>query len=69
MLSFIESNQLIDCAVISEELGFNSVSVSDHIVLPETINSRYPDTADGKPFFNAKRHYWEHFANTVIHKA
>ena len=53
MLSFVESDQLIDCAVVSEELGFDSVSVSDHIVLPETINSWYPDTADGKPFFTA----------------
>jgi probable F420-dependent oxidoreductase len=53
MLSFIETDQLIDCAVISEELGFDSLSVSDHIVLPETIDSIYPDTADGKPFFTA----------------
>lgn len=53
MLSFIESDQLVDTAVISEELGFDSVSVSDHIVLPEVINSWYPDTADGKPFFTA----------------
>lgn len=53
MLSFIESDQLIDCAVVSEEVGFTSVSVSDHIVLPEVINSWYPDTADGKPFFTA----------------
>lgn len=53
MLSFIESDQLIDCAVASEEVGFHSVSVSDHIVLPEVINSIYPDTEDGKPFFTA----------------
>lgn len=53
MLSFIESEQLIDCAVVSEEVGFDSVSVSDHLVLPETINSIYPDTEDGKPFFTA----------------
>lgn len=53
MLSFIENDQLIDCAVISEEVGFDAVSVSDHIVLPETINSIYPDTEDGKPFFTA----------------
>lgn len=53
MLSFIESEQLIDCAVISEEVGFDSVSVSDHVVLPEVINSIYPDTEDGKPFFTA----------------
>ncbi len=53
MLAFIENDQLIDCAVISEEVGFDAVSVSDHVVLPEVINSRYPDTSDGKPFFTA----------------
>lgn len=53
MLSFIEDEQLIECAVISEELGFDSISVSDHVVLPEVINSIYPDTEDGKPFFTA----------------
>lgn len=53
MLAFIENDQLIETAVISEEVGFDSVSVSDHIVLPEVINSWYPDTADGKPFFTA----------------
>ena len=53
MLSFTEMDQLIDSAVISEEVGFHSVSVSDHVVLPEKIDSWYPDTADGKPFFTA----------------
>ncbi|TNF04382.1 MAG: TIGR03619 family F420-dependent LLM class oxidoreductase [Sphingomonadales bacterium] len=53
MLSFIENDQLINSAVLSEEVGFDSISVSDHIVLPEVINSWYPDTADGKPFFTA----------------
>jgi len=53
MLSFIENEQLINTAVISEELGFDSICVSDHVVLPEKIDSIYPDTADGKPFFTA----------------
>ena len=48
MLSFIENEQLIDSAVFSEEIGFDSISVSDHIVLPEVIDSWYPDTPDGK---------------------
>lgn len=53
MLSFVENEQLIDSAVFSEEIGFDAVSVSDHIVLPEVIESWYPDTPDGKPFFTA----------------
>lgn len=31
-----------------EEAGFESLWVSDHIVMPETIASRYPFAADGK---------------------
>ncbi len=31
-----------------EQAGFDSLWVSDHIVLPETIGSRYPFAADGK---------------------
>ena len=53
MLSFIENEQLIESAVCSEDVGFDSISVSDHIVLPEVIDSWYPDTPDGKPFFTA----------------
>ena len=43
-----------------EEAGFESLWVSDHIVLPETIDSRYPFAEDGRatwatdtPYFDA----------------
>ncbi len=43
-----------------EEAGFDSLWVSDHIVLPSTIDSRYPFAADGRatwatdtPYFDA----------------
>lgn len=31
-----------------EELGFYCVTFSDHVVIPRTVDSRYPYTADGK---------------------
>ncbi len=31
-----------------EELGFSYVSVSDHIVIPREINSRYPYSESGE---------------------
>lgn len=31
-----------------EQAGFNSIWVSDHIVMPRTIKSRYPFAADGR---------------------
>src|SRR5215470_6907807 len=35
-------------AAMLERAGFDSLWVSDHIVLPRTIASRYPFAADGK---------------------
>ena len=51
LLSFIEDDQLIDSARYCEKLGFDAVGVSDHLFIPEKIESRYPSSPDGKPFF------------------
>ncbi|HZN12818.1 MAG TPA: TIGR03619 family F420-dependent LLM class oxidoreductase [Acidimicrobiales bacterium] len=50
-LAFLETDQLLPMARLSEELGFHGVTVSDHVVHPEKIESPYPYTADGKPMF------------------
>lgn len=57
LLSQVEDDQLIECAVHCEELGFDAVGVSDHAFIPERIESRYPASADGKPFFTIE-HRW-----------
>jgi probable F420-dependent oxidoreductase len=57
MLAFIEDDQLIETAKISEDLGFDSISVSDHLLVPEKLSSIYPDTPDGKPFFNTENRW------------
>jgi probable F420-dependent oxidoreductase len=36
-------------ATTLEEAGFESLWVSDHVVMPTTIESRYPFAADGRP--------------------
>jgi len=53
LLAFIEDEQLIEAAQFCEGLGFDAVGVSDHLFIPEVINSAYPGSrADGtKPFF------------------
>lgn len=53
LLAFIEDEQLIEAAKYCEALGFDAVGVSDHLVIPEKIESRYPGSkgTDGKPFF------------------
>jgi probable F420-dependent oxidoreductase len=40
--------ELARCA---EACGYEAISVSDHVVVPETISSPYPYTPDGKPRF------------------
>jgi probable F420-dependent oxidoreductase len=53
LLAFTEDEQLIEASKVSEELGFDAVGVSDHLFIPEKIESAYPGSkgADGKPFF------------------
>jgi probable F420-dependent oxidoreductase len=42
-----------------EEAGFDSLWVSDHIVLPATIDSRYPFAADGKATWSTETPYFD----------
>jgi probable F420-dependent oxidoreductase len=39
-------------AVACEQAGFDSVAVSDHVLYPETLGSKYPYTPDGTPLFS-----------------
>ncbi len=39
-------------AVAAEAAGFDSVAVSDHVVYPSYLGSRYPYTPDGTPLFS-----------------
>lgn len=42
-----------------ERAGFESLWVSDHIVMPTTIRSRYPFAADGRPTWAADTPYYD----------
>ena len=46
-ISFTETDQLIEIAKIAEEVGFAGLGISEHLVTPGTIQSRYPYTPDG----------------------
>jgi probable F420-dependent oxidoreductase len=39
-------------AIACEAAGFDSVAVSDHMVFPKELNSKYPYTPDGTPLFD-----------------
>jgi probable F420-dependent oxidoreductase len=42
-----------------EEAGFESLWVSDHVVMPTDIESRYPFAADGKPTWPSDTPYFD----------
>ncbi len=45
----LRHSQMADVARRAEELGFESVWVAEHLVLPTHFESRYPYSADGLP--------------------
>jgi probable F420-dependent oxidoreductase len=50
-VSFSEPEQLVAIARIAEEVGFEGVFVSDHLVHSEKLESRYPYSETGEPVF------------------
>ncbi len=46
----------------AEDLGFDSVWVSDHIILPRQVRPLYPYAADGVPGFHPDEPYYEALA-------
>jgi probable F420-dependent oxidoreductase len=44
-------------AQVAEEVGFDSVAVSDHVVYPSYLESKYPYTPDGKPQFSPEENW------------
>ncbi len=51
-LAFTEPEQLVECAKIAEEVGFEGVLVSDHVFFPGRLDSKYPYSEDGTPGFD-----------------
>ncbi|NQW24605.1 MAG: LLM class F420-dependent oxidoreductase [SAR202 cluster bacterium] len=54
--------QLRSVAQRAEDLGYDHVWVSDHIVLPQKVDSFYPYAADGVPTFRPNEPYYEPLA-------
>jgi probable F420-dependent oxidoreductase len=50
-VSFTEADQLIEAVKISEQVGFDGVTVSDHLLHFEQMQLHYPYTEDGAPPF------------------
>ena len=52
-VSFNEVDQLLEIARCAEASGFEGVFVSDHIVVPEEVEPRYPYSEDGVAGFTS----------------
>jgi probable F420-dependent oxidoreductase len=50
-MAYCDPLHYCELARCTEDCGYEAMSVSDHVVVPETIRSPYPYTADGKPRF------------------
>ncbi|MGD9701036.1 MAG: TIGR03619 family F420-dependent LLM class oxidoreductase [Acidimicrobiia bacterium] len=44
---FLETEQLVPVALAAERLGYEGITLPDHLVFPEQIDSAYPYSADG----------------------
>lgn len=55
-------------AKVAEEVGFDSVAVSDHVVYPSYLESKYPYTPDGKPQFSPDEN-WPDVWVAIAHMA
>jgi len=56
-VSWSEADQLAEIAQHAEELGFHGILISDHILCPAEMRSRYPYSENGSPPMNAD---WPH---------
>jgi probable F420-dependent oxidoreductase len=61
-VAFTETEQLVELARAAEEVGFDGVCLSDHVVHPERIASRYPYSPDGRPPFGPETPWPEPWA-------
>jgi probable F420-dependent oxidoreductase len=50
-LAFVETHEAIDLAIATEEVGYDGITVPEHLFYPRGFESKYPYSADGKPSF------------------
>jgi alkanesulfonate monooxygenase SsuD/methylene tetrahydromethanopterin reductase-like flavin-dependent oxidoreductase (luciferase family) len=49
------AENIVATARFAEELGFHSVWVTDHVALPESVNSYYPYRSHGRWDYRSRR--------------
>ena len=56
-LAFTDTRDYLELARIADEYGWDTLVLSDHLVHPETIRSKYPYKPDGQRPWNAPDHW------------
>ena len=56
-LTMVDIDELVPLARAAEAAGFAGVSMGDHLVFPQTINSPYPYSPDGRVRWTAQTHW------------
>lgn len=54
-------DDFIAAAKAAEELGYHSVWINDHVVIPAQFSSKYPYSPDGKPSFSPDDSFYDPF--------
>jgi probable F420-dependent oxidoreductase len=57
VVTFLETEQLVDLARQAEEVGFHGILTGDHLVQPRQLGSDYPYTDTGEPIFPMDTHW------------
>lgn len=65
MVSYMEVDQLVEVARIAEEVGFEGVMGSDHVLYPQQMNTPYPYSSDGKIFINGESEFPDPWVSTA----
>ncbi|MHB1486194.1 MAG: hypothetical protein ACYCS7_00195 [Acidimicrobiales bacterium] len=77
-VAFIDTDQLLALAQVSDQVGYHGIMVSDHVFYPRRLDSAYPYSPTGAPGWDPARRYAdsldakvqavENFAHSVIDK-
>ena len=51
-VAFLDTDQLLELAKISDDCGYYGIMVSDHVFYPEKLDSRYPYSPTGAPIWD-----------------
>lgn len=54
-------DDFIAAAKAAEELGYHSVWINDHVVIPSQFSSKYPYSPDGRPSFSPDDSFYDPF--------